>query len=143
MGRMFQILIGIAMLCGAAYTTKENLRYNSDGIRVIGSVVRVMNRVEVDERSFSATQAPVIEFVPDGSSEKRMFRSSIWSSALFSPKVGSSVRVLYLEGEPENARIDSWAQWILPGVLALVGVACLMGWTRTDHGRFGFRWTDD
>lgn len=144
MGRMVQILVGIALLLGAAYASKENLRYSRDGVRAIGSVVKVLNRVEVEDGSFSATQAPIIEFVPAGASERRRFRSSIWTGALFTPRVGASVRVLYLEGEPENARIDTWAQWLLPAVLALVGVACLMGWTRPHSGsRYGIRWTEE
>lgn len=144
MRRLFEILIGIAMLAGAIYAAKENVRYGRDGIDVPGIVVQVKNRIEVDESSWSRTQAPVVEFTLHGTSEKRRFRSSIWTNASFAPKAGTRLPVVYIENEPENARIDSWAQWLLPLLLAGFGIALAMGWTTgLRERRFGFRWNND
>jgi hypothetical protein len=144
MRRMFEILVGLLFLGGAVYATKQNLRYGRDGIDAEGTVVTVMNRVEIDERSWSLTQAPVVEFMPRGTRAKRRFRSEIWTHAWFTPKSGSRLPVVYLEGEPENARIDTWQHWLLPLILAAFGIASAMGWTSWQRDRrFGFRWNDD
>lgn len=146
MGRLFETVFGIALIGGAAYTAKENIDYARSPMQVMGSVVQVMNRVEIDidESSFSLTQAPVIEFTPIGSKTPRRFRSSIWTHAWFGPKTGENVPVVYLEREPENARIATWQHWLLPLLLGVVGVAAIMGWaTSASEGRFVFRWNSD
>lgn len=120
------------------------MRYAREGIDLTGIVVQVANRVEVDESSWSLTQAPVLEFTPSGTSTKRRFRSSIWTHAWFAPKTGARLAVVYLESEPENARIDTWQHWLLPLLLGGLGVASAMGWTTSERSRkFGFRWNDD
>lgn len=144
MGRFFEILIGVVMLGGAAYTAKENIEYARSPMQVTGSVVHVMNRVEIDENSWSLSQAPVIEFTPIGAQAPRRFRSSIWTHALFGPKTGERVPVVYLEREPENARVATWQHWLLPLILGIVGVATMMGWATPERtSRFGFRWNSD
>jgi len=144
MRRLFEILIGISMLAGAIYAAKENVRYGRDGIHVPGIVVQVQNRIVFDERSWSCTQALVVEFTLRGTSEKRRFRSSIGTSASFALKTGTRLPVLYIENEPENARINSCAQWLLPLMLAGFGIAFAMGWTTGPRERrFGFRWKND
>lgn len=144
MGRFFETLIGIALLGGAAFTAKENIDYARSPMQVTGSVVQVMNRVEIEEGSWSLTQAPVIEFTPIGTQAPRRFRSSIWTHALFGPKTGERVAVVYLENEPENARVATWQHWLLPLILGIVGVATVMGWGTSERAsRFGFRWSSD
>ena len=144
MRRLMEILLGVAMLCGALYTAKQNLDYAQHAIKVMGSVVQVTNRVEIDDDSWSHSQSPVVEFLPRGASAKRRFRSSIWTHALFAPKTGEQLPVQYLENEPENARVASWMHWLMPIVLLIVGIATLMGWTTSkDTSRFGFRWNSD
>lgn len=144
MRRTFEILFGIALSVGAVYTAMENLEYARSAIVVTGSVVGVINRVEVDEHSWSFTQSPMVEFVPRGTTVKRRFLSSIWTHALFAPKTGDRLSVAYLESEPENARVDTWQHWLLPLILAMVGVALLMGWASSERpSRFGFRWTSE
>ena len=142
MRRIFEILIAIVLFVIAAYSIKENLRYGREGVSVVGTVVKVTNRVEVDDRTLSYDKSPVVEFAPRGGAEKRRFRSSIWTSAWLTPKTGDSVRVLYLENEPENARIDSWAQWLLPVILLVMAVFTAMGWGTHRDSRWGFRWDD-
>lgn len=144
MRRMFEILIGIVMIGAAIYAVNQNLLYSREGIDLTGIVVQVTNRVEIDENSWSLSQAPVVEFTPRGAREKRRFRSSIWTHAWFGPKTGARLPVLYLENEPENARIDTWQHWLLPLILAGLGVASVMGWTSWQRDRrLGFRWSED
>lgn len=143
MSRFLQIALGTALLFAAAYTAKENLRYSREGITAQGIVVMVTNRVEIDDRSLSHTQSPVIEFTPAGSNTRRRFRSSIWTSPLFAPRTGETLPIVYLEAEPENTRIDSGWNWLLPLLFAGLGIAAIMGWTRSSSRGFAFRWNSD
>jgi hypothetical protein len=143
MSRVLEIAFGAALILGGAYAAKENLRYAREGLTAQGKVVMVTNRVEVDEQSLSHTQSPVIEFTPAGSAGKRRFRSSIWTSSWLAPKTGETLPVVYLKGEPENARVDTRWQWLLPLLLAGIGGATIMGWTRRSSRGFAFRWNSD
>ena len=144
MRRLIELLLGVGLIVASFYLVAENLRYGRNGVKTYGTVVRVVNRVEVDDGSFSHTQSPVVEYQPVGSKEKRSFRSSTWASSLFVPKTGSRVRVVYLPNEPENARIPSVWHWILPLIFAGFGVGSLLGKLAWDSDRsWGFRWNSD
>lgn len=144
MRRLIELLLGVGLLVAACYLVVENVRYGRNGVATHGTVVRVVNSVEVDESSFSHTQAPVVEYQPVGSREKRRFRSRTWANSLLVPRTGTRVRVVYLPDEPENARIPSVWHWILPLVFAGFGVASLLGKVTWDRDRsWGFRWNSD
>ncbi len=144
MNRLLEVGVGVLLVGVALYATGENLRYARHGIEVEGTIVRVVNRVEVSEQSVGYTKAPVVEFLPVGEREPRRFLSDIWTHALFAPRTGERVDVTYLAAEPENARIDSWEHWLLPLLFAAFGVASLLGYSHFyDRERgFGFHWDD-
>jgi hypothetical protein len=141
MRRLFEILIGVALLGAAVHSGNENLRYAREGLHGTGVVVEVLTRVEVDDGDWTLTQTPVVEFTPAGAAASRRFQSSIWTQVWFAPKTGDRVPVVYLADQPENVRIASWQHWLVSVLLAGFGLCCVMGWVHwhtNERRRFGW-----
>lgn len=89
--------------------------------QVNGTVVNV----EVTKSTDGDQTTPIVQFTPEGSTERVEIRG--WSTSP-APNKGEMVRVLYNPDSPKTARIDTFMQrWFVPVLLIPLGAffACM------------------
>ena len=149
MNRLLALLLGLGLLGGAVYCTNDLLDLQRHGMRTTGTVIDAVtrHRVSIGNRGIESSDnnSGTIEFTPDGGKPVR-FSTQFWSRQ----KVGREVTVLYERVDPSHAKVDTWSNWLLPGLLALFGAICLgiaFGWVsdddvQTDQRWFSYTWKD-
>jgi hypothetical protein len=123
--RIGYVLMGVVFLIAGTgliiwgYATVRNKIENSNYIKTEGTVIR-MREVQSTE-DMGITWAPVIRF-KDRSGTEYTFESTV-SSEPPAYNVGDKVELMYSEGRPENAFIDSFMEkWLTPIMLFVAGL---------------------
>jgi hypothetical protein len=122
------VLVGMGMLALAGFFTVGTLRFLDPSVRVQGTITALLPvpRSSNDQNSGNTqiTYAPQFSFAD--ASGKTVTVTSRNSSNPPEFEVGESVFILYVPGDPEEARIDSfWQLWALPVILGSVGTSFL------------------
>ena len=153
MNRFIALLAALLLFGAGAYWGKQQLELQRHGLRTDGTVldVKTLHEVRLGPNGVdsSSSNSGLIEYVPDGAAQAVRFKSDFWSR----PALGSTVRVLYLREDPAHAKLDTWTNWVLPGLLAFFGGWCLLyalgivsgddaESTDSDRGWVVFRWFD-
>jgi hypothetical protein len=106
-------------LTGWGYVTVKNKLDGTSFVKTEGTVLK-MREVPSNENS-GVTWAPVIKF-KDNAGNEHMMESSV-SSDPPAYKIGDKVPLLYPEGKPKEAFIDSFMEkWFTPIMLGVAGV---------------------
>jgi Protein of unknown function (DUF3592) len=126
MNRFVALLLGLALLAGAAYFAKDTLRLQRHGVAVTGIVVDAQSKHEINYSdhhgiSQSNSNSATVEFTPENGTPVR-FISQTWSRQ----HIGEQVKVLYSRDDPKDARIDSYYAWFLPVLLGIFGIVLLL-----------------
>lgn len=111
--------IGLLVLLGGIKKARKVRRFLKACITTKGIVVGH----ETTRSDGSTLYAPVIEF-RDMLGRTHTFTSSVYTSRMGKPgnAINSTVKVLYPEGKPEEARFDSFMTlWMLPSFLVVWG----------------------
>ncbi|MCK7595338.1 DUF3592 domain-containing protein [Pseudomarimonas salicorniae] len=137
MGRGWSLLFGIGFLVGAAWASQRSLEYRRHGVVVEGEVVKVDARVTRDGSSLSYSERAVVRYTPSNGGPARTLEFHWATPLLGGHEPGERVRVRYLPDEADAAREDSLLfDWLLPVVLACLGLAGLTGrlrWSRHEE----------
>ena len=120
------ILAGIAFLTGSIIMTLERIEMHKGWISTDGTVLILEEYVteSIDNNLVKKKYLlfrPVLQFeVPDGKII-RYTSSSGSNTPLYTP--GQKVKMLYNPEKPQEAIIDSpFELWLLPGILAVLGI---------------------
>jgi len=109
-------VLGVGLLIGAVYSANNSYEFKNAASLTQGKVVDYIKRRSND----GTTYAPVIEFVTEKNTTVEFTSSS--SSSYRSYSIGDKIDVLYLENNPNNARINSFMSlWFLPIILGFIG----------------------
>ncbi|MGO1071526.1 DUF3592 domain-containing protein [Lysobacter sp. CA199] len=120
--------IGVAMLLGAIVIAMVQQRFQSQALRAQGVVMgHALGRGDSDSSRSGDTYCPVVRFV-DGDGQQIEFVGGVCSRPR-AEAAGETVAVLYRQGDPHDARIDSflnrWFAVLIVGgigsVFALIG----------------------
>ncbi len=112
------LIAGIALI-GWGYVTVKNKVDGTSFVKTEGTVLR-MREIPANQDA-GITWAPVIKFTDRSGSEHTM--ESTVSSDPPAYKVGDKVELLYPEGKPEDAFINSFMEkWFTPIMLGVAGV---------------------
>lgn len=112
-------IVGLILLCITGYITYSTYQFQSKAIHAEGKVTDL--RYSRDNNSSSAVWYPEITFTDDSGKEV-VFESSVGSSA-YRNRMGSTVDVVYLQGDAGNAKINNTGLYlgsIICGSFALV-----------------------
>ena len=118
---MFSVTSAL-LLCYGALLTVKTIRLVRGGIRTVATVVAYEAKTEVltsyDRADETVTyHHPVIEFVDAGGRKQRLVLQIGSTEKPYAE--GSPVKIIYMAGEPEDARIAKfWGTW-LPAVCVL------------------------
>ena len=106
-------LVGLALLCGAAYVVSSELQFRHEAVLAAGKVVALDNT--------RRTTRPVVEF-QDRAGATHRFTGRVGSRPP-SYDVGDAVDVRYRSEHPDDARISGFEEsWLAATMLAIFGV---------------------
>jgi hypothetical protein len=125
------VIIGSSLTVAAARSLRKVRRLLAGAKVVTGTVVALERRPSAED--IHPAWFPVLEFETLRGQRIRFTGFSGSQETLY--RVGETVQVIYDVGDPQNARIKSFADlWLLPLILgalgasfALVGLAVLLG----------------
>lgn len=128
MSRLSSFVLGLAMLSGCIYFTKETLDLKRLGAITAGVVIdqkkKTSVKITASSVDYSITYAPVVEFTPEGGVPIQ-FRSDLWSS--WPKNIGEKVSVLYKKSNPEVARVNGFFEnWLMSILLGILGGCSLL-----------------
>lgn len=117
MPAFISLLLGAALLAGAAYMYSGTQELVSTATRVSGTVVAFERR----SSKGGSTDYPVIEFTTASGAVQRFTTTGAGDFAK-----GETVEVLYDPGDPANARVNVFIElWLGSIALGVFGVLCL------------------
>ena len=147
MNRFWAFIVGIILAGVTLYFANDILHLQRHGVHVTGKIVDAVNVHEVSVGRHgidsSTDHRGVVEFTPEAGGRAVHFSASFWSRQT----IGDTAKVLYDRDDPSNAKVDTWLNWLLPGVLGFFAGVCLLyalglisgdGFESTDDGR---EWT--
>jgi hypothetical protein len=134
------LIIGIACLAGAWHFGMQTRELLSNGLRTAGQVIDIKEEIREETQHREGRSDikvrrmmyhPVVKF-EDNRRHNWEFTEQTGSSEPSYNK-GESVEVIYLETDPKGTAIinQGFLNWLVPGVLGLLGVAFSLGgvWT--------------
>ena len=111
------MLVGIGLLVGAGFMTKNTMEFMDVALSTEGTIVSSRSSYS----DGSTTYAPVIEYVLPESGHKITFKHSV-SSSHPGWSIGDRVKVLYHPNDPQDAMMDDgWFNWFGSIILGGIG----------------------
>lgn len=112
-------LVGVVCIGIAWYVWSKNRSLKASGIETAGVVVGHLQGWR-DRHHRSNAVAVVVQYA-DAQNSPRTYTSSTYTSpALFD--VGETVRLWYLEGQPDQVLLEGKDEWLLPAILGGFGL---------------------
>jgi hypothetical protein len=133
---VFILLLGFALLAGSWHFGQQTRELLSQGIHVQGEIIEIKEEWKTTterRQGYPSRQVEKVSYHPvvffrDKANNEVRFRDAAGSNYPNFQK-GQKVEVIYLEKDPPGtATIDhGMMNWMVPGILALLGVASLLG----------------
>jgi len=123
-------ITGAGMIAGSFYLYRKTKVFIKNAIKTDGAVI---SQTYSTGSNNSSTYTPTIEFkTREGSSIE--FDSHMGSRSAYS--IGEIMEVLYLEDEPEKARVKRFLPlWGFPALFGIVGLfCCIAGYALITEG---------
>ncbi len=129
---LFTVFLSVAviMLGIAAFSGLQAYRTMSQEQSTPGRVVDMVERQSYDNdtRQYTVYSYPVVEFdLPDGPTQHIQLNEGSNPPGY---KTGDAVTILYIPGQPQNARIKSFSSallmWLLPALTGILGTVFLV-----------------
>jgi hypothetical protein len=119
------LLIGVALLAGAAFAIRSEMRFRDGAIETDGQVVEMLRRRGSGDSRNSYTYLPVFTFsLPDGT--QRRVEGGVSSNPPCCT-VGEQVRVRYRPEAPERAVMTGFMEsWFLATLLGGMGIVFML-----------------